>query len=123
MPMRFALPSIIAATAMLGAMPAAAQSLDCSQFGVLGSTAQGTRHSMTLLNSSDSRRTVMWMDQNARAVHMADLNVGDSASYSVASGDIFVMVDGPGNCVEMFRVTAGQTQFTATAIATGEGGD
>lgn len=121
---RNAFAAVIAASCLLGGLPVAAQqALNCSQFGTLGSNAPGAGHSLNFINSSDSRRTVMWMDQAGNATYMTDLNVGESTEYAVAPGDIFSMVDGPGNCVEMFRVTAGQTRFVISVVATGAGGD
>ncbi len=121
---RTAIIIMFTASCLVSALPAdAQQSLDCSQFRVLGSNAPGAGQTLTFVNSSDSRRTIMWMDASANPTHLTDLSVGESAGYAVAPGDVFAMVDGPGNCVEMFRTTAGQTQFVMTVIATGAGGD
>lgn len=121
---RNAFAAVIAASCLLGALPVAAQqALNCSQFGTLGSNAPGAGQSLTFTNASESRRTIMWMDQAGYATYMTDLSVGESAEYAVAPGDIFSMVDGPGNCVEMFRVTTGQTKFKISVVATGAGGD
>lgn len=116
---------VISATAcFLGALPAIAQeAVDCRQFNSIASYAPGPGMEITFTNASESRRTVMWQDTSGAPVYLMDLNVGESAGYMVGPGDIFAMVDGPGNCVEMFRATAGQSQYVMRAIATGAGGD
>jgi hypothetical protein len=115
----------ISATALfLGTLSASAQeAVNCSQFNSVASYAPGAGLDLTFINSSDSRRTVMWQNTSGAPVYLMDLDVGERAGYMVAPGDVFAMVDGPGNCVEMFRVTAGQSQYVMRAIATGEGGD
>jgi len=108
----------------LGTLPVPAQeTVDCSQFNLIASHAPGPGLELTFTNSSDSRRTVMWQNSSGTPEYLTDLDVGASTEYIFAPGDIFAMVDGPGNCVEMFRVTPGQSQFVMRAIATGEGGD
>ncbi len=65
----------------------------------------------------------MWISGAGDVVDMGTVMVGGSTSLNAAAGTVFALVDGPGNCVEMFRVTAGQTRYDMRVIATGAGGD
>lgn len=115
--------TVFAASLIAATSATAQEAVNCNQFNNIVSYAPGAGQSMTMYNSSDSRRTLMWMDQTGTPVYLTDIEVGGNAEYAVAPGDIFAVTDGPGNCVEMFRVTQGQTVHTFTAIATGQGGD
>ncbi len=99
------------------AVPAGGETLSCNVLGSLRSTDSRVPASVTFVNGTDGLRGVMWIDFNGTPQPYANLNPGQSYTQDTAVGHAWMITDGPGNCLEIYVVPAGTSQFVATAAA------
>lgn len=108
----------------LGSFPAAAQQqLGCAAGLANPSQGSGTQTGVTFTNNTQSMRHIYWLDSTGTGQPMGHVMVGEQLTITAGPGTTFELADGPGNCMEVFRMTQGQYFYDITVLSTGAGGD
>ncbi len=104
---------------------AQAQKLTCTDWGKVQSDKPGAPVTMTFTNNSEGYRGVTWINAEGTPVDLGGLDVGSSYKAQTQAGHIWMFTDGPGNCIEMYAIQAGVTNFkiTTPSPAFGPGND
>lgn len=114
----------LALVGALGALPAAAQQqLGCAAGLYNPTQGVGAQTSITFSNNTQSIRFIYWVDAYGTSQNIGNLMVGQQMNINAAPGTTFEITDGPGNCMEVFRMTNGQYFYDINVISTGAGGD
>ncbi len=87
----------------------------CSQLGSMRTTDTGPDASVTFVNRTDGFRGVMWIDGDGMPQPYGSLNPGESYTQGTFAGHIWMITDGPGNCLEVYVPGPGQSVFAITA--------
>ncbi|SDB25729.1 VHL beta domain-containing protein [Bauldia litoralis] len=87
----------------------------CSQLGTMRTTDTGGEASITFVNRTDGFRGVLWIDGNGMPQPYGNLNPGESYTQQSFAGHIWMITDGPGNCLEVYVPAAGASVFAITA--------
>lgn len=72
---------------------------------------------MTFVNTSDGYRGLVWIDPEGTPIDNTGLNQGESVTVPTFEGHVWMITDGPGNCIEMLVPPGGETTFEITAPA------
>ncbi|AHM05550.1 hypothetical protein roselon_03292 [Roseibacterium elongatum DSM 19469] len=107
-----------------GGGTAAAQSgtMACDMAGQVVSTPGGTPQAVTFVNATEGGRGLAWVAPDGSLHDMAFVEAGASARFGTTTGDVWMILDGPGNCLEMYRPVAGvdRVEIARPAEAFGE---
>lgn len=87
----------------------------CEPMGSLRTTETGAPATIKFVNETDGFRSVMWIDGEGMPQPYGNLNPGESYVQSTFVGHVWMMTDGPGNCLEIHRPVAGPSTFAITA--------
>lgn len=87
----------------------------CNLFGSLASQNSDVPQHANFVNHTDGYRVLMWLDFSGQPVEYARLNPGDSASIDSFLTHPWMVTDGPGNCIQIFELQQGVTQYDITA--------
>ncbi|QJP17346.1 hypothetical protein G3545_29115 [Starkeya sp. ORNL1] len=98
-----------------------AEAARCGNPARFRSVDGGPKINIVIVNKSGQYRNVDWIDRNGRLVSMGSVPAGGSFPMSTWDGHTFMLTDGPGNCVEMFRASAGNRQVVLRAKSSGSG--
>lgn len=93
------------------ASSAHAQAVSCDLFGNLKSIDSGVPVTVSISNNTSNYRSVMWLDYNGSPVHYKDLQAGESYAQETYVGHPWMIVDGPGNCIQVFAPEKGSSRF------------
>ncbi len=66
---------------------------------------------VNFVNLSDGFRGLTWVDFKGQRVDFASIDRGKSYRVKTYVSHIWMLTDGPGNCIEMFTPQPGQTRF------------
>ena len=83
----------------------------CRHFGRISSPASREAVTIRFVNRSQGYRTVMWLDFAGTPKEYRNLNPGESYSQRTYVGHVWMMVDGPGNCKEIYVARRGDRRF------------
>jgi hypothetical protein len=110
---------LVAAFSLAGAPDA--EAARCGNPARFRSVDSGPKINIVIVNKSGQYRNVDWIDRNGRLVSMGSVPAGGSFPMSTWDGHTLMLTDGPGNCVEMFRASAGNRQVVLRARSSGSG--
>lgn len=85
----------------------AAQTL-CKRLLSVSSRRGGLRTAVTFVNRSGAHRSILWLNYRGRPVDRASLNNGQRYAARTRVGHLWMVADGPGNCLEIHRPVRGR---------------
>ncbi|GAA5067973.1 hypothetical protein N0B44_02310 [Roseibacterium beibuensis] len=88
--------------------------MSCDQLGQAVSTGGGAPLTVTFENASDGGRGLSWVASDGSVQDLGFLDPGASTAFFTFVGHVWMITDGPGNCLEMFSPVAGQERFRIT---------
>ncbi len=104
-------------TTKVAAKPAQ-MAVGCRGYGKLRSPASGsTPVSVQFTNKTRAKRSVNWLDFNGKSVRYKDLRPNESFSMNTGTGHPWMILDGQGNCTEIFVPKASSKQFNIAAAS------
>ncbi len=80
----------------------------------LRSVEGGGKQDVVFVNRSNEYRHLDWIDPTGAPVPVGQLQPGASLPVSAAIGQLFMVTDGPGNCIGIASPVAGQAQIVLT---------
>jgi hypothetical protein len=86
-------------------LPAVAGDVSCAKQQSLRSQKSSTATSMTFVNKTPAARIVMWIDFNGSPQQFSILGPGQSFNVNTFVTHPWLIVDGPGNCIDIFMPT------------------
>jgi hypothetical protein len=100
----------------LAAVSSEPGAMSCDQAGqaVSSGGAGAMPQVVTFVNASDGGRGLSWVGSDGSVQDMGFLNAGDSTAFQTVPGHVWMITDGPGNCLEMFSPVAGVDTFRIT---------
>lgn len=100
-------------------------SLACKGNEQLKSRESKVPVTLTFFNRSEGYRGLVWINFQGQPVDFANIDQGKSYRVKTYLSHVWMMTDGPGNCIEMFTPKAGMTRFdiTVPSPAFGPGND
>lgn len=94
-----------------------AHAVSCKAFGTLRSKDSEISATVTFVNASDGYRGLVWIDPEGTPIDNTGLNQGESVTVPTFEWHVWMITDGPGNCIEMLVSPAGETTFEISAPA------
>lgn len=91
--------------------------LSCDAFGTTVSTGEGLTQVVTFVNESDGGRALTWIGPDGTVSDIGFLSQGDNLSFETMTSHVWMITDGPGNCIEMMRPSAGVGTYRITLPA------
>lgn len=76
--------------------------ISCNRFGRIASRNSNRRTNVTFVNRSRGQRTVMWIDYQGRPKQYGDIPAGASRTFSTFMSHPWMIVNGPGDCSQLF---------------------
>lgn len=95
--------------------PGSPAATSCEAIDSLKTTGGGAPATVTFVNQADGFRSVMWIDGDGIPQQYGNLNPGQAYVQSTFVGHVWMITDGPGNCLEVYVPPAGATTFVITA--------
>lgn len=95
----------------------------CKKLAKARSTDGGKSVRVTFVNRTNELRTVNEIQSDGTQVEYAQLDGGQSFKANTISTHLWMMTDGPGNCIEMMVPSPGQPTFEITRPSPGFGGE
>lgn len=97
------------------------QSVSCDSLGSITSPASDVSMTLHFENLSGEYRVLNWIGLDGQPKDQGALNPGERTTMQTFQGHIWMLTDGPGNCIEMHVATPSVGQFNITEKSPGFG--